>query len=400
MRVGVFPGSIGVTEGGGNTLRSSLLAAMQGSCGRHEFIVFRDSDAGESTRSPEKSMVSRLRSRVSSHPSLGPAARQLKRSLTVIRPPGERVSFEERCLRDTDVDLVWFLRPLADPVAVPYIATVWDLEHRKQPYFPEVSVTGWKWEDRERNFRALLPRAARILTGTEAGKREVVAFYGIRPDIVRVVPQPSADEYRQSNRIDVRAKYRIDNPFIFYPAQFWPHKNHANLLLALRLFNDTAKQPIHLVLTGADMGNLSYVQQMIADLELDSCVHLLGFVPATDLADLYRAAVALVYPTLFGPDNLPPLEAFAAGCPVAASRIDGADEQLGDAAVLFNPIDPAAIADAIRTLLDEQIREDLVRKGRERVAQRTPQNYLEQICDVLDEFEPFRRCWGRHRAYP
>jgi hypothetical protein len=70
--------------------------------------------------------------------------------------------------------------------------TVWDLEHRKQPYFPEVSVTGWTWEEREQIYRAVLPRASFIITGTQVGRDEIVHYYGVNPNNVRVVPFPVA----------------------------------------------------------------------------------------------------------------------------------------------------------------------------------------------------------------
>jgi len=145
------------------------------------------------------------------------------------RPPPlfRHFHFEEQSIKDNDIDLAWFLSPSARPVSVPYIATVWDLEHRKQPYFPEVSTTGWTWEQRERNYQTLLPRAARIITGTQAGKNEIVSFYQSSPENVRVVRFPVSDDYqevRDANRVVVMAKYGISNPFVIYPAQFWPHK--------------------------------------------------------------------------------------------------------------------------------------------------------------------------------
>jgi glycosyltransferase involved in cell wall biosynthesis len=161
-----------------------------------------------------------------------------------------------------------------------------------------------------------------------------------------------------------------------------------------------ADEPMHLVLTGSDMGNLRHVQEAIHRLRLSSQVHFLGFLPREDLIGLYRQAVALVYPTFFGPDNLPPLEAFAAGCPVATSNISGADEQLGTAAVLFDPANPIEIAEAICRIRDnKEFRAELIRRGQERVALRTPQKYVEQICSILDEFEPFRKCWGRQYVH-
>jgi glycosyltransferase involved in cell wall biosynthesis len=130
-------------------------------------------------------------------------------------------------------------------------------------------------------------------------------------------------------------------------------------------------------------------------LGLQDQVHFLGFVPAEDLRALYSNALALTFASFFGPDNLPPLEAFALGCPVAASRVSGAQEQLGDAALLFDPADPDDIASTIFTIWqDKQLRARMVHKGAEVARMRTPQAYVARVCDILDNFAVIRHCWG------
>ena len=92
-------------------------------------------------------------------------------------PQNERQIQIDQWIRMQQIDIVWFLHPMDTLVSVPYIATVWDLQHRSRPYFPEVSVTGWSWEERERTYSSILPRASYILTGTHAGKNEIVHYY-------------------------------------------------------------------------------------------------------------------------------------------------------------------------------------------------------------------------------
>jgi glycosyltransferase involved in cell wall biosynthesis len=134
----------------------------------------------------------------------------------------------------------------------------------------------------------------------------------------------------------------------------------------------------------------------IRRLELSAFVHVLGFLPYEDLPAIYAQSEALVFPTFFGPDNLPPLEAFAVGCPVVASRVQGAEEQLGDAAILFNPADPADMAEAMGRVVDDPIkRSELIDRGLRRVAGLTPENYVGKVFEVFDEIEPMRRCWGK-----
>ena len=206
-----------------------------------------------------------------------------------------------------------------------------------------MSITGWNWEARERIYRSVLPRASFILTGTQVGKNEIVHYYGVDSDNVIVIPLPTPtfrttqDFHRISG---IRQKYGLRGEFLIYPAQFWPHKNHINVVIALDLVRRRNGLAIEMVFTGSDKGNAQFVREKISEFGLDDQIHVLGFVPRDDLKALYSTALALTFASFFGPDNLPPLEAFALSCPVIASRVAGTQEQLGDAALFFNPADP------------------------------------------------------------
>jgi glycosyltransferase involved in cell wall biosynthesis len=235
------------------------------------------------------------------------------------------------------------------------------------------------------------------LTGTHAGKDEIVHYYRVNPDNVIVIPFPAPTFVADNQRDvpDIRKKYGIRGDFLFYPAQFWPHKNHVNLLIALAILKQKKGMAIEMVFTGSDKGNVNHVLGRINELGLQDQVHYVGFTPREDLMALYSKALALTFPSFFGPDNIPPLEAFALGCPVAASRVSGAQEQLGDSAILFDPANPDDIASAILTISkDVQLRQRMVQRGAELIKMRTPQAYVGQVCDILDKFASIRRCWG------
>src|SRR5262249_55724792 len=158
----------------------------------------------------------------------------------------------------------------------------------------------------------------------------------------------------------------IKGDFLLYPAQFWPHKNHVNLLKALDFLRKRNGLRLNLVLTGSDKGNQHYVRHKVREWELSDQVFDLGFVSREELNALYRGALALIFPSFFGPDNIPPLEAFALGCPVLASRIAGAEEQLRSAAMLFNPADPVDIADKVLAVRsDPALRKRLIEEGKQ-----------------------------------
>ena len=118
----------------------------------------------------------------------------------------------------------------------------------------------------------------------------------------------------------------------------------------------------------------------VESLGLDDNVLFLGYVPDEDMPALYRSARALVMPTFFGPTNIPPLEAFALGCPVATSRIYGIPEQLGDAALLFDPASVDEIFEClIRLWVDDAVCAQLAERGRERAASWGPTQFHDRL---------------------
>ncbi|MBA3921801.1 MAG: glycosyltransferase family 4 protein [Nostocaceae cyanobacterium] len=303
---------------------------------------------------------------------------------------------------NSGVEINWYLSPWVCPTMnLPYITVVWDLEHRLQPYFPELSTEG-NWDGREKSYAVRLRRAAIILTGTEAGKLEIERFYQVATGIKKLpLPTPSfALNAQPSDGKQVLAKYNIPEKYLFYPSQFWPHKNHVGLLLAVQMLRDKYDLVFPVVFAGSDKGNMQHVMQLVTELNLMTQVHFLGFVPQQDLISLYRHAFALTFLSFLGPDNLPPLEAFALSCPVVAANVSGAKEQLGDAALLVNPRDQEDIARAIKSLHDDKILyQTLIQRGLERASKWTGQDYVQEVLSVLDEFETIRRCWSSKTPY-
>lgn len=303
-------------------------------------------------------------------------------------------------LREAGIDFLWNSSCLATPtMEIPYATPVWDMQHRLQPFFPEVSAGG-EWRRRERNYQELLSRAAVVLAGTEAGREEIERFFGVTPERVALLPHPTpADclEAAPDPDLVARTLERLDVApgFLFYPAQFWPHKNHVGLLHALRILKDEHGLAPILVLTGSEQGNASHVAGVARDLGLSGHIKNLGFLERADILALYTGAAALAYVSYFGPENLPPLEAFALGCPVLAADVPGAREQLGDAALLVDPADPRAMASGLARLLRApELHAELAARGRVRARRFTSRDFAAQALALFDRFEPYRRCWA------
>ena len=278
---------------------------------------------------------------------------------------------------------------------IPFLAIVWDLQHRLQPFFPEVSADGM-WEHRESFYSQVLKRATFVVVGNETAQKEVQMFYSVPDDKIRILPQPTPSFALEESAAapDELAKYNLPPNYVFYPAQFWSHKNHAALVKAVAHLNEIDNLRLSVVFTGSDQGNERSVRELVDKMGLRDHVFFLGHVPRSTLKALYQHALCLCYVSFFGPENLPPLEAFGLGCPVIAADVPGASEQLGDAAIRVNPSNELEIAGALKLLSqDKTKRDELIRRGKERARRFTGRDFAKGLIALLDEFEPIRRSW-------
>jgi glycosyltransferase involved in cell wall biosynthesis len=263
----------------------------------------------------------------------------------------------------------------------PTIGVIHDLMHRHERSFPEVSSFGL-YRRRERHYRNLCDYASAVLVDSTVGFQHVLDAYAPDPSRIHVLPFAA----READEIGTADAAPLSLPprYLFYPAQFWKHKNHVRLLHAFAQARASLPD-LHLVLAGAPKNGYGEVRSTIAELGLESQVRLLGYVPDAAIAGLYTRAVALVMPTFFGPTNLPPLEAMAVGCPVIVSGIYGMPEQLGDAAEYVDPNSVESIATAIVNVAShESRRRELIEAGYRRIGELSQSRFNERFAAIID----------------
>lgn len=369
MRVGVFSGVRSPEEGGGYVFGREILQALRVLAheAKHEFVI------------------------IEGAPSLwGRAKEALWRHSSAARAHLHGPGWLQAEATRRGVDFLWFLTPACHFLELPYAAIVWDLQHRILPWFPELTAGG-EWERRERLNALFLSRASLVVTGTQSGADDVVRSFGVAPERILLLPHPTPS---YALKASPAARPAAAVPLIFYPAQFWPHKNQATLIEALALLKTKHGIAADLALTGADKGNRAYCERLAGKLGVRDAVRFPGFVTTDQLVRLYQEAAALAYVSFGGPENLPPLEAFALGCPVVAADVPGAREQLGDAALLVDPRSPAAISEALaKVIRDRRLADDLRARGRSRAQSRTAEAFVRGMFAWLDGFEPVRRSW-------
>jgi len=232
---------------------------------------------------------------------------------------------------------------------LPSLVTVLDLAHRYEKHFSE-SASKSEYLIRERTYSSICGWARGVLVQTELGREQVVDAYGMSAEKIHILPLVAPRHiYASKPPKNFDDRYHLPKKYLFYPAQFWEHKNHHNLLAAMAKLK-TVLPDLKLVLAGSKKNAYEAVLRQVKESDLTNDVTILGYVPDEDIPELYRRARALVMPTFFGPSNIPPLEAAVLGCPVAISNVSSMPEQLGDAALIFDPDSVDEIADCIRTL--------------------------------------------------
>jgi glycosyltransferase involved in cell wall biosynthesis len=274
---------------------------------------------------------------------------------------------------------------LAQP-GVPLVATIHDLQH---VYYPEF-FTPEQRSLRAQQLEDVCARATRIVCVSEHVRQSLLSARDLPPDRVSVVhhalvqalPRPSAQAQQDALReLGLQA-----GEFLLYPANFWPHKNHPRLLEAFAAY--AAARPastLQLVCPGAPDERLEGLCARANTLGIAQRVRFPGYVPAARLAALFQACRALIFPSLFEGFGLPVLEAMAFDKPVLCSGAASLPEVVGEAALLFDPTDPSAMASAIDRLeSDASLSRRLVELGRERVrAFGSPRRMAEQYLAVF-----------------
>jgi len=273
--------------------------------------------------------------------------------------------------------------------SVPGVVTVLDMLYKRLPQYVDPAKRAF--------WGALVPasirRCRKVLTISEASKRDIVHF--LRVDADKVVVTPLALDARVDVKVaagDVDttcAKYGVRRPYVLCVGGLGTHKNTAALLRALwRLHQAEETRDLDLVVTGNDYGARSQIENLAAELGLESSVKLPGYVAAADLPAIYRGATAYASMSYFEGFGLTVLEAMSQGVPVVISNCGSLPEVGGDAAAAVDPDDHQGLVQAIRkVIVDSDHRRLMVARGYarvrqfswERTAQLTLQAYYEAV---------------------
>lgn len=219
--------------------------------------------------------------------------------------------------------------------------------------------------------RLAVRRAGRVIAVSENTRRDLLELLGARAERVRVVGEGADARFATppdaSLAASVRKRFGLEGPYLLYSGQSKPYKNQATLLRAFaRLL--PAHAGLKLVFAGKLDPTQTHLGGTIRELGLEADVVRTGYLDEDELVALYHGASAFAFPSRYEGFGLPPLEAMAAGVPVAASNAASIPEVVGPAGLLLDPDDVVQWAQALDQLLsDATLRDRLVSAGHERV---------------------------------
>jgi glycosyltransferase involved in cell wall biosynthesis len=229
---------------------------------------------------------------------------------------------------------------------------------------------------RSRGMGILVPLAARrshrVLVPSESTRNDLMRLVNIPAKNIDVTPYGVATTFMSpTDAAELRARHRLGNrPVVFTASAKRPHKNLMLLLEALALI-PSERRPV-LVLPGYATQHEAELRTHASHLGIEADTRFLGWISAADLEGFYGLSSCFVFPSLYEGFGLPILESMARGLPVASSNRSSLAEVAGDAALMFDPESPKAIADAIEDLLRNRALADRLRAaGYERVREFT-----------------------------
>jgi glycosyltransferase involved in cell wall biosynthesis len=233
-------------------------------------------------------------------------------------------------------------------------------------------------------------RATRILTVSESSKRDILRFVDAPPEKIDVIhnaiDERFAIEPLEEDVVRVRERFQLQDEFVLYAGNVKPHKNLERLIDAFHLVRQRGLDHIKLVMIGDEISRYAVLRRAVHRHQLHKYVRFLGYVPENTLAVMYRLAGVFVFPSLYEGFGLPPLEAMASGTPVVTSNVSSLPEVAGDAALLVDPYDPAAIADGIYdVLVNENTRRTLRQRGLQRAKQFSWEQSVGRVREIYQE---------------
>ncbi|MBU1119088.1 glycosyltransferase family 4 protein [Patescibacteria group bacterium] len=279
-----------------------------------------------------------------------------------------------RVLNEHALDLVHFPHfnvPLM--YRKPFVVTIHDLIIMRFPTKKATTLGPLKYKFKQWGYktviRSAVKRSKKVITVSNYSRSELAKYFHVPKEKV-VVTYEAIDENDIHCRdfASVKEKFSINEPYLLYVGNVYPHKNIERLVRAFKRARENPElKNIHLTIVCKEDYFLSEIKKIVKNECIDN-VNFTGYISDDELACMYSNSLAYVFPSLYEGFGLPPLEAMGHGIPVIASNTTCIPEILGDAAAYFDPMSVDDIVGAITKIaVQSELRESLIEKGKNRV---------------------------------
>lgn len=236
---------------------------------------------------------------------------------------------------------------------IPFITTMHDVQ---ELHFPEFFSSGER-ASRAINYKYAIDMASAIIVSYEHIKNDIIRFFNANKSKIFVclldMQKLWFEKYYNRKILDLK-QYNLPDQFILYPAATWKHKNHINLIKAIKIIKEKCNLSVNLICTGSKTDYYSELKKDIDRLGVSLQVSFLGIVTDHELFSIYKKAKAVVIPTLYEAGSFPLMESMFLKVPVICSNITSLPETIGNEQFTFNPDNPNEIATLIIKIINDQ----------------------------------------------
>ncbi|MFC1598713.1 glycosyltransferase family 4 protein [Patescibacteria group bacterium] len=235
-----------------------------------------------------------------------------------------------------------------------------------------------------------LRKSKKIIASSQATKNDIIKHFNVNPAKIEVILLGTEDHFHVVQNYDkikeIKAKYKISKPFVFFVSVWRNHKNFEGLIKAFEILKSQYKLDYQLVLGGQADPNYPNINEAIANSAYKEDIITTGFIADKDLPAIYSAAEIFVIPSFYEGFGLIGLEAMACGTPVVSSEVTSLPEIMGEAALYFDPNNHQQMAETInKVLTDQQLKDLLIDKGFNQVKKYSWQKCAQQILKLYQD---------------
>ena len=304
-------------------------------------------------------------------------------------------------LKKEQFDLIIFLNPsnfAQNCEDISFVINIWDLDHKYNSQFPEHNVNN-TYENREKLIQNVIFRAFKVLVPHKKIKDDLVKIYKCNKDTIylrTLIPYPPKIYEKNKEKINYKEEFeKLNLPknkkLIFYPAAYWPHKNHKYIIDSILKIDDL-KQNYHFLFCGPNIGNYDFIKEQIKINDLKNYITTFELINDNQLISIYLNCSAVVMPTFGGPTNLPIFESFYFKKPIFYTK-HLIDDDLKKCLITIDINNEHDFANKIKRLNDENFVRELTKKASDYYKKNCNENEFIKVYEKI--FSDYRHLMNR-----